>query len=190
MSQDAIESIFELYEARGDDRYGEGVTQLEHALQCAQLAMQDGAGDNLVTAALLHDIGHLLAADETPDSQIDGRHEVRGAAALRGLFGPEIVQPIALHVAAKRYLCATEDGYFESLSEASRQSLRLQGGPLTARQAQRFEASAYFTPAVRLRRYDESGKLDGVACRPLRDYGDLLRGLCLGVDFVQAPKNL
>jgi phosphonate degradation associated HDIG domain protein len=178
MGQAAIEAIFDLYERNGERHYGEGVSQLEHALQCAHLAAEDGAGDGLIAAALLHDLGHLLEAEETPDPQTDARHEVRGAAALRPLFGPEVTQPIALHVAAKRYLCAAEAGYEPNLSEASRHSLRLQGGPLTARQAKRFEAVAQFAEAVRLRRYDEGGKLDGAACRPLRDYAGLLRGLC------------
>jgi phosphonate degradation associated HDIG domain protein len=178
MSHAAIESIFQLYERRGEGRYGEGVSQLEHALQCAQLAMQEGAGDSLVAAALLHDIGHLLDADDSFNTQADDRHEAKGAAALRGLFGPDVVQPIALHVAAKRYLCATEAGYFENLSDASRQTLKLQGGPFSARQAQRFEVVPHFAEAVRLRRYDEDGKLNGADCKPLRDYGPLLDELC------------
>jgi phosphonate degradation associated HDIG domain protein len=178
MSQAAIEAIFELYERNGARHYGEGVFQLEHALQCAELAMRDGAGDSLVAAALLHDLGHLLETDDALAAETDARHEVRGATALRPLFGPEVTQPIALHVAAKRYLCATEAGYYESLSEASRRTLRLQGGPLSARQARRFEGVAYFAEALRLRRYDEGGKLNAAASKPLRDYGDLLSGLC------------
>jgi len=178
MSQAAIEAIFELYERNGVRHYGEGVTQLEHALQCAHLAAEDGAGDGLIAAALLHDLGHLLEAEEALDPQTDARHEVRGAAALRPFFGSEVTQPIALHVAAKRYLCATEAGYEQNLSEASRQSLRLQGGPLTALQARRFEGVAHFAEAVRLRRYDEAGKLDGATHRPLHDYTGLLGDLC------------
>lgn len=176
MSHAAIEAIFELYERRGARHYGEGVSQLDHALQCAHLARLDGAADSLVAAALLHDLGHLLEDDEAAD--VDARHEARGARALRKLFGPEVTRPIALHVAAKRYLCAVEAAYFERLSEASRRSLQLQGGPLSAPQARRFAGGAYFADAVRLRRYDEDGKLDGAACKPLRDYGDLLGGLC------------
>ncbi|MGZ6040060.1 MAG: HD domain-containing protein, partial [Phenylobacterium sp.] len=161
----------------GARHYGEGVSQLEHALQCAELATLDGAPDSLVAAALLHDLGHLLEIDDAPPADVDLRHEIRGALALRPLFGPEVVQPIALHVAAKRYLCAIEAGYRERLSEASQQTLRLQGGPLSARQARRFEGGAYFADAIRLRRYDEGGKLHGASCRSLRDYGDLLAGL-------------
>jgi phosphonate degradation associated HDIG domain protein len=178
MSRAAIEAIFELYERNGGAHYGEGVSQLDHALQCAHLAMLDGAGDSLVAAALLHDLGHLLEADDPLGAETDARHEVRGAVALRPLFGPDVTQPIALHVAAKRYLCATEAGYHDSLSEASRQSLRLQRGPLSARQARRFEGVAFFAQALRLRRYDEGGKIDGTACKPLCDYGDLLGDLC------------
>lgn len=178
MSRSAIEAIFELYERNGARRYGEGVSQLDHALQCAQLAALDGARDSLVAAALLHDLGHLLEDEDAIAAGTDARHEVRGAAALRPLFGPDVVQPMALHVAAKRYLCATEAGYHDRLSEASRQSLRLQGGPLSARQARRFEGVAFFAEALRVRRYDEGGKIDGTAFKPLRDYGDLLGDLC------------
>lgn len=181
MGEAAIEAIFELYERRGARHYGEGVSQLDHALQCAQLATQDGVADSLVAAALLHDLGHLLEGDDAPPVDTDLRHEIKGAVALRPLFGPEVIQPVALHVAAKRYLCATEAGYHERLSEASRRTLRLQGGPLSARQARRFEGGGYFADAVRLRRYDEGGKLDGTACAPLRAYGDLLGRLIRSV---------
>ncbi|THD65954.1 HD domain-containing protein [Phenylobacterium sp.] len=177
MDPTTVEGILELYERRGARHYGEGVSQLDHALQCAQLAAADGAGDSLVAAALLHDLGHLLEADEAQALETDDRHEVHGAAALRGLFGPAVTQPIALHVAAKRYLCATEAGYESALSAASRQTLKLQGGPFSERQARRFEAVAHFADAVRLRRYDEGGKLDGAPHTPLGDYGALLRGL-------------
>jgi phosphonate degradation associated HDIG domain protein len=180
MSQAAIEAIFVLYERNGARHYGEGVSQVEHALQCAELATRDGAGDALVAAALLHDLGHLLEANDAASAETDGRHQIRGAAALRSLFGPEVTRPIALHVAAKRYLCAVEASYCDNLSEASRRSLQLQGGPLSASQARRFEAGAHFAEAVRLRRYDEGGKIDGAAAKPLRDYGDLLNRLCAG----------
>ena len=178
MSDAAIETIFDLYERNGGRHYGEGVSQLEHALQCALLAARDGADDSLVAAALLHDIGHLFEDEAVQAAGADARHEVRGAATLRPLFGPDVIQPIALHVAAKRYLCTAEPGYQERLSKASRRTLELQGGPLSAPQARRFERAAYFAQAVRLRRYDEAGKLDGVVCKPLRDYGDLLHNLC------------
>lgn len=174
MDHAAIEWVFELYERRGGAHYGEGVSQLEHALQCAHLATSDGADDSLVAAALLHDIGHLLGEDEAANPQADGRHELKGAAALRGLFGADVVQPIALHVAAKRYLCAAEPGYAQGLSEASRRSLALQGGPLSPRQARRFEQGAFFADAVRLRRYDEGGKGVETAGQTLRGYGGLL----------------
>jgi phosphonate degradation associated HDIG domain protein len=177
MSADTVEAIFELYERNGPRHYGEGVSQLDHALQCAHLATADGAGDSLVAAALLHDVGHLLQSEDALAAERDDRHERRGAAALRSLFGPDVVQPIALHVAAKRYLCAVEAGYEVGLSEASRLSLRLQGGPLSARQAARFETGPYFSQALRLRRYDEAGKGDAADCRPLRAYSDLLHRL-------------
>lgn len=172
-----IDGIFELYERQGARHYGEGVSQLDHALQCAELAAADGAGPALVAAALLHDLGHLLG-DAAEDVAVDDRHEVRGAAALRPLFGSDVVQPIALHVAAKRYLCATEAGYSAALSAASVRSLALQGGPLSPDQARRFEAAGHFSAAVRLRRYDEAGKVMGAAPPPLHAYDGLLRELC------------
>jgi predicted HD phosphohydrolase len=165
MVEAAVEALFELYERKGAALYGEGVSQLDHALQCAQLAADD--------------LGHLLESESAIPAVADARHESSGAAALRELFGPQVARPIALHVVAKRYLCAVEPGYGESLSEASRHSLRLQGGPLSAGQARRFERGAHFAEAVRLRRYDEAAKVEGAICRPLRDYGDLLTGLCL-----------
>jgi phosphonate degradation associated HDIG domain protein len=168
-----IDGIFELYEREGARHYGEGVSQLDHGLQCAQLAAADGADEALVAAALLHDIGHLLG-DATEVAATDDRHELWGAAALRRLFGREVVQPIALHVAAKRYLCATEGDYFEGLSAASRRSLVLQGGPLSPEQGRRFEAGGHFSAAVRLRRYDDAGKVAGAERWPLRDYRGLL----------------
>jgi phosphonate degradation associated HDIG domain protein len=179
MVEAAVEALFELYERKGAALYGEGVSQLDHALQCAQLAAEDAADDRLVAAALLHDLGHLLESESAIPAVADARHEISGAAALRELFGPQVARPIALHVVAKRYLCAVEPGYGDSLSEASRHSLRLQGGPLSAAQARRFERGAHFAEAVRLRRYDEAAKVEGAICRPLRDYGDLLTGLCL-----------
>lgn len=102
----SLEDIERLYAAHGGLSYGEDVTQLEHALQCAALAEASGAADSLVAAALLHDIGHLFEAEAAgPDLGSDARHEIIGARALKGLFGPAVRAPIALHVAAKRYLC-------------------------------------------------------------------------------------
>jgi len=153
--------LTDMVERRGSALYGgEAVTQLQHALQCAQLAEKDGASPALVTAALLHDIGHLLedGFDEAPQNDEDGRHEDLGHAFLARWFGPEVTEPVRMHVAAKRYLCADEPGYLDGLSPSSRHSLMLQGGPMSKAEAAEFGAAPYADDAVRLRRWDDRGK--------------------------------
>ena len=164
MNNSVIELIHAVFARRGPEGYGEGVTQLEHALQCGAFAERDSAPPALVAAAFLHDIGHLLhdLPQDVADSGIDTQHESAGSAWLSQYFGPAVTEPVRMHVAAKRYLAATEAGYFDRLSEASKQSLRLQGGPMTPEQARGFEAQKYFLDAVRLRRWDEIGR---ASCR-------------------------
>ena len=142
MSPNFVDDIFRAFATRGGDTYGEHVTQLEHALQCALLATEEKASDPLVAAALLHDYGHLFEGrgDVAERDGRDARHEAYGARALRRWFGPEVTGPIALHVAAKRYLCAAEPEYEASLSPASILSLELQGGRFSIVQCRHFEA--------------------------------------------------
>src|SRR5262245_34458318 len=137
----AIEEIRRLLEAGRTEAYGERVSQLEHALQSATLAERAHADAGLVAAALLHDVGHLLHrdADGALRSNRDDAHERIGVRYLARWFGPRVCEPIALHVLAKRFLCAREAGYDARLSTASRRTLQLQGGPLTADEAARFE---------------------------------------------------
>jgi phosphonate degradation associated HDIG domain protein len=159
-AEDGVAAVLALVRERGRERYGERVTQLDHALQCASLAAGEGAPDSLIAAALLHDYGHLIE-DRGHMAERDGRdgeHEAVGAAALAAWFGPAVTWPIALHVAAKRYLCAAEPGYLEALSSASRLSLKLQGGPLAPDEAAAFIARPFAADAVRLRRWDDWGK--------------------------------
>lgn len=174
-----LEAIFSDFDRCGDRSYGEQVSQLEHMLQSAQLAVADGAPDAQVAAALLHDIGHFEEPEpaDGADPGTDLAHEVRAARSLATLFGPDVWRPVALHVAAKRYLCAVEPGYLESLSHASLASLKVQGGAFTEAQAARFVALPYAQEALRLRRYDDGAKQPGLATPPLSHYRPLLQGL-------------
>jgi [1-hydroxy-2-(trimethylamino)ethyl]phosphonate dioxygenase len=167
------DEIFRLFEARGHTAYhGEAVSQREHALQAAHAAETEGAPDELIVAALLHDVGHLVNghAEDVAEGGIDGRHEDAGAAWLAGSFGPEVVEPIRLHVAAKRHLCAVEPRYRDGLSLASRRSLELQGGPFRDAEISAFEANPHARSAVRLRRWDDAAKVPGRAVPELDHY--------------------
>lgn len=176
----SLEAVERLYAARGGLSYGEGVTQMEHALQCAALAEADGADESLITAALLHDVGHLLE-DETAVAafKVDYRHQLVGAEALAGLFGEAVLAPITLHVAAKRYLCFAEPAYFDALSAASKATLRLQGGPFDSGEAAAFEAQPFWREAVALRRYDDMGKRDEAAARAFASFMPMMRRLMI-----------
>lgn len=159
------DEVLRLFAQGGDSQYGgESVTQLEHGLQAALLAEQEGAPEELVVAALLHDIGHLLhdLPDDAPDNGVDDLHENLGAAWIRGRFPASVLEPVRLHVASKRYLCAVEPGYLEALSEPSRVSLQLQGGPMSAEECEAFREGEFFESAIRLRRWDDEAKIAGL----------------------------
>jgi phosphonate degradation associated HDIG domain protein len=168
-----IDDIETLFTRRGDEQYsGEPVTQLEHALQSAALAEAEGADDELVTAALLHDLGHLLQdLGETPTLRgVDDVHQYAALPFLRGLFGERVLGGIRLHVDAKRYLCATRAEYHDALSEDSKRSLKLQGGVFDAAQAQAFIAQPGAPDAVRLRLWDDQAKVAGLPTPPLSHF--------------------
>jgi [1-hydroxy-2-(trimethylamino)ethyl]phosphonate dioxygenase len=170
---DRADYIFERFQHHGGDQYGgERVTQLAHALQCAALAEAEGAAPSLVTAALLHDIGHLLHdLGERPAARgIDDRHELVGRTWLSRWFGEPVTEPVRLHVNAKRYLTATDPGYFATLSPGSVRSLQLQGGPFSAELATGFIALPHAEDAVRLRRWDERAKVTGLAVPDLAHF--------------------
>jgi phosphonate degradation associated HDIG domain protein len=160
----AVHDIRVAFAKRGHEGYGEGVSQLEHALQCAVFAERDGAAESLIVATLLHDIGHMLhdLPQDIADQGVDTVHESLGSAWLSQHFGPEVSEPVRLHVAAKRYLSAAEPAYLDVLSEASKLSLRLQGGPMSADEQRRFAAERFFKEAVNLRRWDDEGKIVGL----------------------------
>ena len=165
-----IETI--LRERGGLAYEGEGVTQLEHALQTATLAEAAGAEDTLVTAALLHDLGHLLLdMGDTPTVRgIDDRHQHVVVPILRGLFPPSVYEPIRLHVEAKRALCCMDPDYVALLSPDSRRSLILQGGAFTADETIAFAALRHSTDALRLRRWDDQAKRPVRALKPLEHF--------------------
>lgn len=172
-----LDDVLDLYDCWGAERYDEEVGQLDHALQTAALATSDGAVDALVAAALLHDVGHLLALRGGQA----GPHERTAPAFLAALFPASVTAPIALHVAAKRYLCTVEPRYHAGLSAGSRRSLRRQGGPMSAGDAAAFEATPGWVDAVTLRRWDDLGKVEGAAVPGLAGYEPLLRSLtCSG----------
>jgi phosphonate degradation associated HDIG domain protein len=176
-----VEELFALYEARGRANYGESVTQIDHALQCAALAVDAGASEAMIAAALFHDVGHLVA-DVQDDaafdlSEIDDDHEALGARILSPILGPAVAQPVALHVTAKRWRCARDPHYLELLSPASRATLIAQGGPLSEEECLRFEAHPGFAGALVLRDWDDAGKTVGLDVGTLRDYWDLVNDL-------------
>lgn len=161
---EAIDQVFACFDRHGNDDYGsDRVRQLEHALQCAALAEAEDAAPALITAALLHDIGHLIHdLGEAPAARgIDDRHEVVGQQWLAQWFDEAVTEPVRLHVPAKRYLTGIDPGYFATLSFGSVRSLELQGGPFTAKDAARFIDQPHAVEAVRLRRWDEAAKVPG-----------------------------
>ena len=157
---DVLRQIEDLYAACGDEAFGEGVTMSEHALQTAALAEADGAEDTLVVAALLHDIGHFL--ERRDDAYGYHKHDRSGGDWLARRFGPEVSEPVRLHVAAKRHLCAVEPGYRARLSPASVHSLSKQGGPMSPAESAAFAADPFAEAAIRLRRWDDGGKVPGL----------------------------
>lgn len=178
---DLIAKIDALFRRRGHLQYSaerrEPVTALEHALQCAQLAEWAHAEHSLVAAALLHDLGQLMDGSAW-DPLGDDQHEMAALPLLRaGGFGPSVLEPIRLHVAAKRYLVATDPRYAPTLSEASRHSLALQGGPMDVLERQRFMAHPHAPAALQLRRWDDLAKRPGMRTPPLSYYLALLEEL-------------
>jgi phosphonate degradation associated HDIG domain protein len=175
-----VDTLFALFRERGRGMYfGEDVTETDHALQCARLADASGAPGPLVAAALLHDVGHLLHGlpEDIAGRGIDGRHEDAGSRWLARSFGPEVVDPVRLHVAAKRYLCAVEPDYAAGLSESSRVSLGLQGGAFSPDEAARFEREPFWRDAVTVRRWDDEAKVPGLAVPGLEHYRPCLEAL-------------
>jgi len=174
------DEIFAIYARRGSCAYfGECVSMSEHGLQAAHFARAAGAAPALIVAALLHDIGHLLAAvpDDIADWTADARHEVSGGRWLRARFGAAVAEPVRLHVPAKRYLCATDADYFSRLSAASVLTLKLQGGAMSPEECAAFERQPFHGDAVSVRRWDDQGKVAGLATASLDEYRALIESV-------------
>lgn len=175
-SSDFIAEIEALYSRWGSNKYDEQISQIEHAVQCAEFARHAEADDELIVATLLHDIGHLLELEQkdgNPNLNKNDEHESSGAAYLARHFSSAVTAPIALHVEAKRFLCTTEETYFAQLSPASVRSLELQGGKMSASEVERFAKHPASERAVALRRWDELGKSlepSGLTFLDFRDY--------------------
>ena len=175
-----LANVRRLYEQYGAGRYESGkpdsVSQLEHALQCAMLAESAGADECLITAALFHDLGHLLYPDDDVEANSDDEHEVRALPVLAALFPESVLEPIRLHVKAKRYLCLIEPGYHDDLSVASKRSLELQGGVFDHEEGERFLDLPYAAEAVLLRRWDDLAKNKGLQTPSLDHFLGIVRG--------------
>jgi phosphonate degradation associated HDIG domain protein len=173
MGEDIVADIARRLDVNGRHRYGlSDLNQIQHGLQAAWLAERAGDPPSLIAAALLHDIGHMLheLGENPAEAGIDDRHEEVGDAYLRDRFGPDVCEPVRLHVAAKRYLCGKEPDYFAKLSKDSVLSLSLQGGPMDEGEIAAFERLPFWQEAVRLRRYDEGAKVKGLETPPLAHF--------------------
>lgn len=176
-----FDKILGVFNERGARSYGEDVTELEHALQTAEFAKQFGEPDAIVLSCLLHDYGHMLhdLGEDIALQGVDSQHEELGAELLKGMFPEEILEPVRLHVAAKRYLCWKEPSYIQGLSASSLLSLQLQGGPMSDLEAEEFEALPHHQAAVQVRRYDDMGKVPGMTTASLESYRGLIEKFLL-----------
>ncbi len=183
MPTPTLTQILHLYRQQGQAQYGgEAVSQLEHALQCATLAEQAGQSAELITASLFHDLGHLVhhLGEDVAARGIDDRHEYRAIPILEQLFSPAVTTPVRLHVAAKRYLCAVEGGYWAALSPASQLSLVLQGGIFSESAAAAFIQQIHAPEAVQLRRWDDLAKVAKLATPDLEHFVPMVQAVAGG----------
>jgi phosphonate degradation associated HDIG domain protein len=180
----SVDDIVYLLSTRGQAQYGrEAVSQLDHALQCAQLAEENNETPETIVAALLHDLGHLLVENQNEiheaEQQRDDLHQFAALPFLRGVFPDAVLEPIRLHVDAKRYLCAADTGYWDTLSPASKRSLELQGGVYTASDAATFISQPFAEQAARLRRYDDLAKIPQRTVHQLSHYRTMIDAVSL-----------
>jgi phosphonate degradation associated HDIG domain protein len=181
-----LTTLLDLYRHRGQAQYGgEAVSQLDHALQCATLAEQAGQPAEMIAACLFHDLGHLVhhLGDNPAQRGLDDRHEERAMPVLEPLFPAAVTVPIQLHVAAKRYLCATDEDYWDSLSAVSKRSLELQGGAFSPIAAVRFIQQPHAQQAVQLRRWDDLAKVPDQDTPDLDHFLPLVQQACPSVEW-------
>ena len=170
--------LADIIERRGGESYlGEEVTMAGHMLQAATLAEEADAGDELIAAALLHDIGHYTNEfpDDAQDRGIDNLHEEAGAAVLEPYFPAVVVDCVRHHVAAKRYLCATDPSYVDRLSPASVHTLNLQGGPMCVEEIDDFRSLAHLDAIIQVRFWDEASKIKDLPTPTFSHYAPVLQ---------------
>ena len=170
-----IDKIINKYQTNNSLYIGEKVTMTEHMVQTAMLAEQNHSSESLICACLLHDYGHFIIED--PDllvsKSIDGKHENVGFNFLKDYFKPEVIEPIKLHVQAKRYLCRNKS-YYNHLSNPSKISLKLQGGAMNDEEAKKFTSLKFYKDAIILRKYDDDGKIPNIKMKKIDEYRDLI----------------
>ena len=175
--QARITLLFQYMKDKGQAHYEEDVSQYQHALQSAALASRQNANHFMLSAALLHDMGHMLAEDlegEINPTEKDDFHENLGASFLSEFFPASVTEPIRLHVEAKRYICSTDQEYFSGLSSASQKSFRLQGGEMDEKEQKKFEAHPHFQAAIQLRKWDDQAKTVGLEIPEIEVYESVL----------------
>ena len=170
-----IDKIINKYQTNNSLYIGEKVTITEHMVQTAMLAEQNHSSDSLICACLLHDYGHFVIddPDDLVSKSMDGKHEDIAFNFLKNYFKPEVIEPIKLHVQAKRYLCRNKS-YWNILSEASKVSLKLQGGMMDDNEAKKFVSLKFHNEAILLRKYDDEGKIPNIKMKKIEDYRNLI----------------
>ena len=170
-----VDKIINKYQNNNSLYIGEKVTITEHMIQTAMLAEENQSPTSLICACLLHDYGHFIIEDpdQLVSKSVDGKHEDIGFNFLKNYFKPEVVEPIKLHVQAKRYLCR-ENSYWNALSEASKVSLELQGGVMSDKETEEFTSLKFHYDAILLRKYDDEGKIPNIKMRKIEDYRNLI----------------
>lgn len=175
-----VDYLGDIFLRRGAESYlGEAVTMSEHMLQAAQNAENAGEDTNIVVAALLHDIGHYTGEfpEDYIEQGIDNIHQKAGANILQRFFDDDVVEPVRWHVEAKRYLCAVDSTYFDTLSHASVDTLALQGGPFDSNQVDEFEKNPFLDSIIRVRKYDDGAKDPTVITPPIEYYLPMIQSL-------------